>query len=138
MITAVDTSVLIAIYKGESSGSAWLDVLESCRRRGELRICDIVAAELFALVLDDAEFTEIIESLGLNYDPVGSKAAKLAGRLFNDYRRRGGPRRHLIPDFLIGAHAMAQADQLAAVDRGYLKSFFDQLTVTTPASPAKN
>ncbi|MGH8020919.1 MAG: hypothetical protein ACREIA_22075 [Opitutaceae bacterium] len=43
------------------------------------------------------------------------------------YRREGGPREHLVPDFLVGAHAALQAGALAAADRGYLRRYFDGL-----------
>lgn len=127
MITAVDTSVLISIYKGEPDGQTWLGALERRRKSGGLVICDVVAAEFYALVLDDVEFAEVLDDLGLEFDPIGQGAACLAGRLFQQYRARGGPRRHLIPDFMIAAHATVQAQQLAAIDRGYFREFFSEL-----------
>jgi hypothetical protein len=56
----------------------------------------------------------------------------LAGEIFKAYRRAGGPREHLIPDFLIGAHAQVQASQLAASDRGFLRRYFPKLKVIAP------
>lgn len=41
-------------------------------------------------------------------------------------------RRHLIPDFLIAAHAQTQADCLAARDRGYLRNYFPDLALLDP------
>lgn len=133
MITAVDTSVLVAIAKGEGEARRWTDLLAAVRADGDLVICDVVAAEFFALLLDERKFQQSLSGLGLVFSPAGLDAARVAGRIFRDYRRKGGPRRHLIPDFLIGAHALRQADQIAAIDRGYLRRYFPRLRVVKPA-----
>ena len=52
MITAVDTSVLVAIAKGVGEARRWTDLLAAVRADGDLVICDVVAAEFFALLLD--------------------------------------------------------------------------------------
>ena len=102
MITAVDTSVLVAIAKGEADAERWTAVLASARGEGDLIICDVVAAEFFALLLDEEKFGQSLSGLGVVFSPTSLDAARLAGRLFRAYRRRGGPREHLVPDFLIG------------------------------------
>ncbi len=133
MITAVDTSVLIAIAKGEPGAHRWTDLLAAARADGELVICDVVAAEFFALLLDERRFQQSLSGLGIVFSAAALDAARLAGRIFRDYRRKGGPREHLIPDFLVGAHAQRQADQIAAIDRGYLRAYFPRLRIITPA-----
>jgi uncharacterized protein with PIN domain len=50
MITAVDSSVLIAIYLGEPTSDRWLDRLVAARMEGVLLISPVVAAEFYALV----------------------------------------------------------------------------------------
>jgi len=131
MITAVDTSVLIAIYRGERDGARWAERLADCRAEGVLCVGEIVAAEFFATVMDEKEYTQILQELGLEMRPSNLAAVQLAGRTFRRYRDQGGPRTHLIPDFLIAAHAQEQADRLAALDRGYLRRYFSDLKLVS-------
>jgi hypothetical protein len=42
-------------------------------------------------------------------------------------------REHLIPDFLIGAHALVQADALLSRDRGFYRRYFSKLKILDPA-----
>jgi hypothetical protein len=132
MITAVDTSVLIAIAKHESDVHAWVDVLEEAHGDGDLVICDVVAAEFFAVLLNEEKCRESLSALGLAFSATSLESAQLAGSIFKQYRREGGPREHLIPDFLIGAHAQTEANRIAAIDRGYLRRYFPRLRVLKP------
>jgi predicted nucleic acid-binding protein len=132
MTTAVDTSVLITITKGEAGASQWIDLLAAARAEGELVICDVVAAELFALLMDEEKFRQTVDGLGVIYHPTVLDAAKRAGRIFKQCRREGGQREYLVPDFLIGAHAEKQADRIAAIDHGYLRRHFPRLKILRP------
>jgi predicted nucleic acid-binding protein len=127
MITAVDSSVLLAVFNGEKGADQWMETLIQARQEGRLVLCEIVYAEVAAGFEDQALLNKQLELLGLTQDPVNLDAAWLAGRTFRRYREAGGPREHLIPDFLIAAHAQAQANRLAAIDRGYLRRWFGDL-----------
>ena len=132
MNTAVDTSVLISIAKSEPGAAAWVDLLADALEDGELMICDVVASELFALILDEQRFRDFLLALGISFSPTSLQSAKTAGAVFRQYRREGGPREHLLPDFMIAAHAITQADRIAAIDRGYLRVYFPRLKVLRP------
>jgi hypothetical protein len=132
VITAVDTSVLMTIAKAEPDGNNWITVLRDQGRHGRLVVCDVVLAEMSALFNDDAAATRFFQNLGIDHELTRTPTALLAGRIFHAYRRAGGPRGHLIPDFLIGAHALLQAEQLAAADRGYLRRYFPKLRIIAP------
>jgi hypothetical protein len=132
LITAVDTSVLIAITKAEPGAHEWTELLARAQADGDLVACDVVAAELSALLTDRTRFERTFVGLGISFSPTSLESAQLAGRIFRQYRRLGGPREHLVPDFLIGAHAQGQADRIAAIDRGYLRRYFPRLEVLAP------
>ena len=127
MITAVDSSVLIAIYLGESTADRWLDRLVAARDEGVLFISPVVAAEVYALVADREAYDSVLADMGLRLSSISLDAACEAGRVFRSYRNAGGPREFLIPDFLIAAHAQIDCDRLAAADRGYLRRYFPDL-----------
>ena len=132
MTTAVDTSVLASIYKGEATGDAWLAFLEEKGEAGELIVCEVVVAELSAFFPRPEDVTDFLNDLAVSYDELNQQAAIMAGALFRAYRSEGGPRKHMIPDFLIGAHALTQADQMAAADRGFLRRYFPRLNLVSP------
>lgn len=132
MRTAIDTSVLIAIAKDEPNAEAWVETLASAHAGGDLVICDVVVSEFFAVLLDESRFTETLQSLGIVFCATSLESAQHAGRIFKEYRREGAPREHLVPDFLIGAHAQQQADRIAAIDRGYLRRYFPRLKILKP------
>lgn len=132
MTTALDTSVLIAIDQGEPDAETWVDCLATAREKGELVVCDVVAAEFFAVVMDQALFHATLDDLGARMVSTSLAAACLAGSTFRKYRNAGGPREHLIPDFLIAAHAKTDCNALAAVDRGYFRRYFRDLNILRP------
>ncbi len=127
MITAIDSSVLLAIFNAEPDGGRWLDALIQARREGPLILCDIVYAEVAPAFDNRQSLDQQLDALGASVVPLDKAAAWEAGIAFRRYRRSGGPREHLIPDFLIAAHAMIHANRLAATDRGYLRQWFGTL-----------
>ena len=132
MILALDSSALLCIFNNEPGADAWLEALVRARRQGPLIVCEVVYAELAPAFPEQDELQSALSRLGARFDPIQSQAAWLAGSTFKTYRRAGGPREQLIPDFLVAAHAQVQADRLAATDRGYLRKYFPDLALLRP------
>ena len=75
--------------------------------------------------LDSARFRR----LDLSYD-----AGWRAGQAFARYRRAGGPRKSLLPDFYIGAHAEIAGLTLVTRDVGRYATYFPAVTLVAPGT----
>jgi len=129
--TAVDTSVLLAIRGRENGYEEWQEALQAAAEHGQLCVCPVVFAELSPGAPSTERLLRQLELLAIGYEFISPEAAYLAGCIHWKYRREGGPREHLIPDFLVAAHAQVQCDRLAAIDRGYLRRYFPRLRLLT-------
>ncbi len=133
MITAVDTNVLLDVFTADERFlSASRRALREAMLAGGLIACDVVWAELGATFPAPQAAADAMRRLGVRFVPLDEAAALEAGRLWRDYRRRGGSRKRMIADFLIGAHAATTADCLLTRDRGFYGSYFSQLTLRDP------
>lgn len=132
MQLSVDSAVIISVLKGEPEGEEWLALLLEFRRKHQLVVCEVVHAELAALFSSETELQKCLSELGVIFDPIRPETAFYAGQIFSEYRRAGGPRSNLIPDFLVGAHALKQSGGLLSPDRGYLRPYFRKLKVFHP------
>ena len=132
MRTAIDASVIWCIRKREPGFEEWQGILEQAARSGQLCMCPITFSEISPGHSDAASVLRDLSLLAIVYDEISPKAAFVAGEIHLRYRREGGPRHHLIPDFLIAAHAQAQCTHLAAIDRGYLRRYFPKLKLLSP------
>jgi len=130
--TAVDSSVLFALFNKEERWEQWNSLLRSAVSEGQLLVCPVVFAEIAVGFPSHDVCREALLSLGIEYSCFTARSAWLAGQTLLRYRRQGGPRTHLIPDFLIAAHAVEEAGRLAAVDRGYIRPYFAELELLQP------
>lgn len=132
MKTAVDSSVLFDIVKGAPGAAAAQSALEAALAHGGLCVCAVVVAELGRYFSNEQDLREFLAACQIDHDPLSLEAALEAARIMRGYAHNKGPRERVAPDFLIGAHAIQQADALLTTDAGFFRNYFGSLNVVTP------
>jgi hypothetical protein len=132
-VTLVDTNVLLDLVTDDPIWADWsIAQLEAASLTGALLINDVVYAEL-AVRYDRVELLEaFVSEAGLTIAPMPRAALFLAGKVFTHYRRTGGSRTGVLPDFFIGAHAAVNELPLLTRDVGRYRTYFPTLKLITP------
>lgn len=128
MITASDTNVLIDFFRDDPihghQATEWFDI---ARARGSVIICPVVYGELVPNFSSKAELDAALADLEVQLSSIDAAIAYEAGLRWQRYRESGGTRARLLPDFLIGAHALVSADTFLTRDQGFYRSYFPEL-----------
>jgi predicted nucleic acid-binding protein len=131
VITAVDTNVLLDVVLPDPVfGPRSADLLKACLSKGALIICEIVYAELACAFESQKELDSALKTLGIELQASTPEILWAAADIWKATLRR--KRGRILPDFLVGAHALSQADQLLTRDRGFYGGRFRKLRILGP------
>jgi predicted nucleic acid-binding protein len=114
-------------------GARSKEAIRLCLAQGSLVACEIVWAEVSAAFGSSDDARDAMHRLTVDFSPMDASAAMAAGTEFRAYRKRGGARARMVADFLIGAHALTQAERLLTRDRGLYRTYFTGLSVLDPS-----
>lgn len=134
-MTLVDTNVLLDLVSDDPNWADWsIAKLEAASLSGPLLINDVVYAELSVRYGRIEDLDAFVDAAGLEITPMPRAALFLAGKVFTQYRKSGGSRTGVLPDFFIGAHAAVSERPLLTRDVGRYRTYFPALTLITPES----
>ena len=140
MIYALDTNVIYDILLADQEfGPSSRDFIKSIALDDCLIACDVVWAEASAGFPDKAAFARPMAAFGINFSPMPEAAAIRAGAIWRHARLEAAKckeklRLAIVPDFLVGAHALECADALITRDRGFMRSYFSNLKIIDPSA----
>ena len=132
-MTLVDTNVLLDLATDDQNWVDWsIAQLEAASLRGPLLINDVIYAELAVRYDRIEDLDAFVHETGAEIATLPRAALFLAGRVFTEYRRSGGSRTGVLPDFFIGAHAAVSQIPLLTRDVGRYRTYFPSLTLIIP------
>ena len=134
--------MLIDLLGDGARADAAEDSLRQALARGPVVVCDVVVSEVVSGLASfgkgGAALLGALEEAGIAYNAVASRAAVRAGEMQRRYKERrrsaGLPAvgERMVPDFLIGAHALLQCTALITRDAGFFRDYFKGLKVIVP------
>lgn len=129
----VDSNVLLDVVTDDAAWADWSQrQLEACALRGSLVVNAVVYAELSIGFARIEELEAALSETGVAVAEIPRPALFLAGKAFRAYRRKGGARTGVLPDFFIGAHAAVAGWPLLSRDAGRYRSYFPTLELIAP------
>lgn len=136
--TVVDSSVLLDLFTDDPRWGDWSQArLTDAAQRGALVFNAVVLAEVAPRFSRLETLRSALPSMAV-IEEIPAAAAFLAGHAHAAYRRAGGRRRAVLPDFLIGAHAAVTARPLLTRDPQRVGTHIPGATLIAPKTGATN
>jgi predicted nucleic acid-binding protein len=132
-MTLIDTNVVIDVLTKNPTWLKWsAEQLHSARASGQLLVNEVVYAELAVHIQTEADLQFVLGELSVRLERTPVQALFIAGQAFGRYRRAGGPRTSVLPDFFIGAHAQAVRLPLLTRDPRRYRTYFPNVKLIAP------
>jgi hypothetical protein len=133
MTVLVDANVILDVFENDSQWADWsTGMLERYSQPGPLVINPIIYSEVSIGFTRIEEVETALNTAGIRMLSIPKEALFLAGKVFLDYRRKGGTKAAPLPDFFIGAHASVSNFALLTRDTKRLQTYFPRLRLIAP------
>lgn len=130
--TVVDSSVLLDVYTEDPHWLTWSeDHLVHAAQQGPLILNAVVLAEIAPRFSRIETLRAALPSMAI-VEEIPVEASFLAGHAHANYRRAGGARQAVLPDFLIGAHAAVTGRPLLTRDPRRVATHIPGATLIAP------
>ena len=135
MATLIDTNVLIDIAVRDPVWLKWSrSQVVDARKRGSVVINQVIYAEFSIRYSTMDEVNDAIPEEEFRRESLPFEAAYAASRAFAFYRRQGGMRDKVLPDFLIGAHAAVRGYSILTRDPAGFRAYFPGVDLIAPTA----
>lgn len=133
MAVLADTNVLLDVATDDPAWADWsLRALDDAALDGPVLINAVIYAEFSIGYTRIEDVERVLGATGIELVEIPRDALFLAGKVFQQYRRSGGKRTNVLPDFFIGAHAAVADMPLISRDRRRYRQYFPTLRLIAP------
>lgn len=130
----VDTNVLVDVLQDDPKWADWsIAQMRAQAALHALVINPVIYAEMSLSFSTLEALDDVVHTLGLELREIPRPALFLAAKAYAQYRRLGGNKQQVLPDFFIGAHAAVEGWPLLTRDASRFKTYFPTLRVLAPA-----
>jgi predicted nucleic acid-binding protein len=129
----VDTCVLVDVLQNDPQWASWsIAQMRAQATLHALVINPVIYAEVSLSFSTLEALDEVVATLALEVREIPRAALFLAAKAYAQYRRRGGNKQQVLPDFFIGAHAAVEGWPLLTRDAGRFQTYFPTLKILAP------
>jgi predicted nucleic acid-binding protein len=133
-LTLVDTNVLLDIATNDPTWAKWsIENLDVAATRGPVVINGTIYSEFSVGYNRIEDVNQLLADVEIGWAEIPREASFLAGKAFQNYRRLGGNRTGVLPDFFIGAHAAVTGMTLLTRDAARFQTYFPKARLISPA-----
>ena len=129
----VDSNVLVDVVQDDpqwANGS--IGQMRAQASIHQLAINPVIDAEISLSFSTLEALDSVVATLALELREIPRPALFLAARAYAQYRKRGGTRLQVLPNFFIGAHAAVERWLLLTRDASRFRTYFPTLEVLAP------
>jgi predicted nucleic acid-binding protein len=129
-----DSNVALDLATFDPVWYSWsLEQVGSALMGGEVLVNQIIYAELAPAFASEAELEQWFLDSEFSLAALPFSAAWPAAQAYKRYRKAGGTRTSILPDFYIGAHAQVEGLTVITRDAARYRTYFPAIEVIAPA-----
>jgi predicted nucleic acid-binding protein len=133
MSILVDSNVILDILTVDKVWYEWSsNKLMEYSENNKLIINQIIYAEISMKFSKIEELDEVVAEANIKCENLPWEAGFLAGKCFIQYKKRGGSKNSVLPDFYIGAHAAITKRAILTRYQGRYGTYFSNLSIISP------
>ena len=129
----VDTNILLDVVTDDPQWADWSQhQLRSAALSDRLAINAVIYAEVSIYYERIDDLDAMLDTAGITIAEIPRPALFLAGKVFRAYRKAGGTKTGVLPDFFIGAHAAVAKMRLLTRDPRRYRSYYPTAGLIAP------